>query len=422
MRVLHIISQTPDFTGSGKYVLEMIAQGQKQGNENFLIAGVPDNFYLPAHVLPPENCRFIRFGRDLDFPIVGMSDVMPYSSTVCAHLTPQQIARYKDVFRRVIRQAVQQFSPDVIHTNHLWMASAVTREAVPHVPMVTTCHGTCLRQHKLCPELGRSLKKALSKIDRVIALSLVQKEEVQKLLGIEARKIDVISGGFNQNCFYFKDKDKNTQTVQLLYAGKLDSSKGVPWLLKSLMRIHKEHFHLHLVGGGSGPEKQRCLELAEHLKDKVTLHGMLSHKKLADLMRSSHIFVLPSFFEGLPLVLLEALACGCRIITTDLPGSRQLFSPSHPEMVRMIELPDLMTIDRPHPEDEPALEENLASLLTKGIKEVQQGVKPDHEYIRIITTPYSWEKIFARVEGVYQSAVNEKKYQHPEQDSPDIIL
>ncbi|CCO23726.1 glycosyltransferase family 4 protein [Maridesulfovibrio hydrothermalis] len=402
MKVLHIISQTPDFTGSGKYVLEMIKQNKISKNENYLVAGISDDFSLPDHVLSSENCQFIRFGKDLNFPIVGMSDVMPYSSTVCSCLTPEQVKQYKTVFLKKIRQAAAHFSPDIIHTNHLWVASAAARNAVPDIPIVTSCHGTCLRQHRLCPDLGRSLQNPLSKIDRFIALFQEQKEDIQNLLGIDPDRIDVISGGFNPNCFYFEKKQDTPSTVQILYAGKLNASKGVPWLLKSLNMLSTDQFHLHLVGGGSGPEKQQCLELAKPLGTKVTVHGILSHENLAELMRASHIFVLPSFFEGLPLVLLEAMACGCRIITTGLPGSKQLFSETHPDMISMIKLPQLMTIDRPHPKDEPELEAQLAALLKQGIKEVQQGSTPDQEYILKITQPYTWKKIFSRVENVYR--------------------
>ncbi|MDZ7663922.1 MAG: glycosyltransferase [Desulfotignum sp.] len=50
------------------------------------------------------------------------------------------------------------------------------------------------------------------------------------------------------------------------------------------------------------------------LKEKAIYHGPLSHDDLGDLLRHAHVFVLPSFYEGLPLVLMEALACGCRLV------------------------------------------------------------------------------------------------------------
>lgn len=399
MRVLHLISQKPDYTGSGKYVQEMIRQGRNRGHEPFLIAGVCADFAVPEDLVQPGRLRVIRFdGHDLGFPVMGMSDVMPYESTVCSSLTRLQIIEYKTVFFRVIGAAVVDFAPDVIHSNHLWMATAVAREVAPHLPLVTTCHGSCLRQHRLCLELGDSLKESLRGIDRVIALFEQQKADIVELLGIDPGRVDVISGGFNELCFYAEEDEPDSDVVQLLYAGKLDSSKGVPWLLRSLNRIEAP-WNLHLVGAGSGPERDLCLELAASHGDRVTVHGVLSHEKLGGLMRRCDIFVLPSFFEGLPLVLLEAMACGCRIVTTDLSGARGLFAEPHPHMVRMVELPRLETVDRPYTADEPVLEARLAKALEMSISDVMNGVRPDEEYIRRITEPFTWEKYFFENRG-----------------------
>ena len=406
MRILHLISQKPDFTGSGKYVQEMIRQGRSRGHEPFLIAGVCADFTVPDDLVDPDRCRVVRFdGHDLSFPVMGMSDVMPYASAVWSALTRLQIIEYKNAFARVIASAVAAFAPDLIHSNHLWMATAVAREVAPHLPLVATCHGSCLRQHRLCPELGASLKSSLQGIDRVIALFGQQKADITALLGIDPGRVEVVSGGFNELCFYSEDAGDEGGDVQILYAGKLDSSKGVPWLLRSLEQVDAP-WHLHLVGAGSGPEKDLCLQLAAGHGQRVTVHGVLSHEELGALMRRSDIFVLPSFFEGLPLVLLEAMACGCRIVTTDLPGARELFREPHPHMVRMVELPRLETVDRPYRADEPLLEARLAEALERSILGVLSGVGPDDGYIRRITEPYTWEKIFQRIEGVYSRAVS----------------
>lgn len=121
-------------------------------------------------------------------------------------------------------------------------------------------------------------------------------------------------------------------------------------------------------------------------------------------MRQSDIFVLPSFFEGLPLVLLEAMACGCRVVTTDLPGSRELFGQSPPPMVRMVELPPLETVDRPFEADEPLLELRLSEALREAIADVIRGEKIDRDYVRRTTEPFGWAGIYARVEAVYGAA------------------
>ncbi len=404
MRILHVLSQKPDFTGSGKYVQEMILQGRAKGHDPFLVAGVSADFAMPAGLIAPERCKLLRFdGHDLDFPVMGMSDVMPYPSTVCSSLTRLQLVEYMAAFRRIVGAAVAGFRPDVIHSNHLWMVTAVTREVAPHIPLVTTCHGSCLRQHHLCPDLGRSLRGTLGRIDRIIALFGQQKRAIVDLLDIDPDRVDVIGGGYNELCFFAGDKPADAGAVQLLYAGKLDSSKGVPWLLRSLRRVEGP-WRLHLVGAGSGAERDLCLRLATELGDRVTVHGVLSHRELGGLMRQSDIFVLPSFFEGLPLVLLEALACGCSIVTTDLPGARELFGESPPRTVRLVELPPLETVDRPFKADEPLLESRLTEALQAGMADVLGGVEPDPEYVGKVTEPYSWRGIFARIEGVYEAA------------------
>lgn len=409
MRILHVLSQKPDFTGSGKYVQEMILQGRDRGHDAFLVAGASADFVMPPGLIEPERCRLVRFdGHDIGFPVMGMSDVMPYPSTVCSSLSRLQIIEYKTAFSRIIGAAVAEFQPDIIHSNHLWMVTALTREVAPGIPLVTTCHGSCLRQHRLCPDLGASLVGSLRRIDRVIALFERQKDDIVDLLGVDGERVHVVSGGYNELCFYSEEGRTDVGTVQLLYAGKLDSSKGVPWLLRSLKHV-REPWHLHLVGSGTGAQAELCLELAAEFGDRVTVHGVLSHGELGGLMRQSDIFVLPSFFEGLPLVLLEALACGCSIVTTDLPGARELFGQSPPSMVRMVELPPLETVDRPRKADEPLLERRLAEALTAGIADVQGGREPDTDSVLRIIEPYSWRGIFARIEDVYGRALESRK-------------
>lgn len=412
MKILHLLSQIPDSTGSGKYVQEMIKQTLQSGHDAFLVAGVPDGFSLNdtplGGIISPGHCLFVHFeNRSLDFKVVGMSDVMPYPSTVCSHLKEDEISSYLAAFETTIKQAVDRFRPDIIHSNHLWMASCAARRAAPEIPLVTTCHGTCLRQHRLCPELGRSLLAELSGIDRVIALFNQQKSEIINLLNLPEERIATISGGFNELCFYTESTGIRTEseTIHLLYAGKLNRSKGVPWLLRSLIKLHDLNFHLHLVGGGSGPEKKECLELAAQLGDKVTVHGVLSHQELGELMRYSHIFVLPSFYEGLPLVLLEALACGCRIITTDLPGVRELFSNYSANALHMVPLPPMQTVDTPTPEGEHLFEKRLRTALEDAINTEQAGNRPENEDLTRLTAPYRWSNIFGRILKVYEQAI-----------------
>jgi glycosyltransferase involved in cell wall biosynthesis len=118
-------------------------------------------------------------------------------------------------------------------------------------------------------------------------------------------------------------------------------------------------------------------------------------------MGRSHLFILPSFFEGVPLVLMEALACGCRILSTDLPGSREILGRDENPMIRLFPLPELATIDAPYKADEAGMEDDLALMLTEFISQILESPEPDMEIVREKTGPYSWQKVFQRIEKVY---------------------
>jgi hypothetical protein len=62
MRILHVLSQRPEATGSGVYIRAMIAAAIRRGHESFLLAGVPGPRPPAISELPPERCRFVHFG------------------------------------------------------------------------------------------------------------------------------------------------------------------------------------------------------------------------------------------------------------------------------------------------------------------------------------------------------------------------
>jgi glycosyltransferase involved in cell wall biosynthesis len=408
MRILHIISQAPDFTGSGKFIQQILVHSGHTGHDNFLVAGVQGDFSLPEGLIETGRCLFVRFdGKDLDFPIPGMSDVMPYESRVFSRMKPQELAAYEKMFETKIRQALDRFAPDIIHTHHLWIVSAIARRLAPGIPMITSCHGTCLRQHVLCPAISQRITPDLTQIDQIIALSQSQKQEIIRTIGTAPESIHVVSGGYNDACFFHAPKPFD-KVVELVYAGKLSQAKGVPWLLRSLAEIRHLPFRLHLAGNSSDREKARCLQLADGLKEKVIYHGPLSHDDLGTLLRRAHVFVLPSFYEGLPLVLMEALACGCRLVTTALPGVKELLADDDNPMIRLLDLPPFETIDTPYETDMPELENRLASVLAQTIQEVQTHPEPDWDYACTKSFPYTWEKIFSKIDRVYQRAAHGK--------------
>jgi glycosyltransferase involved in cell wall biosynthesis len=407
MKILHIISQQPASTGSGIYLQNIIRQAAAAGHQNFLVAGISGNRVPTLDCIDGQFCRFVRFdGGDLDFTIPGMSDVMPYASSRFAELSPGQLNSYEQTFAETIAGAVRDFSPDIVHSHHLWLVSSVARRVVTDIPMVTSCHSTDLRQFVQCPQLRQRVLPHCRRIDRILALSRDQKKTIQTLHGIAENRIDIVGGGYDDTMFTLHKKTK-AEPVQLLYAGKLSYAKGVDWLLRTFLEFEKEGLHLHLAGSGAGDEAEKCLALAKMAGAAITVHGRISQPELAGLMGRCHIFILPSFFEGLPLVLLEALASGCRVITTDLPCCMELLGKVEHDLVEFVGLPTMRNIDSPYPEDLEELQTKLARAITLMVHRVRRSPSPSPEKLREITSFSSWSSVFRRIFTAYEKALEE---------------
>ncbi len=401
LKILHLLSQRPDSTGSGIYIQAMLREAANRGHSNFLLAGIPSGQAPLPEGVSADTCEFVHFdGGDLPFEIVGMSDVMPYPSKRFCDLTAAEVNRYENCFAGKLKAVVEFFKPDIIHSHHLWVATSVARRNYPQLPMVTSCHGTELRQLHNCPHLAKRIVDGCQTLDGVLALSQIQKEEVKNTYGISCSHIHVVGAGYNAALFSPTPKPQ-PRPVQIVYAGKLNRSKGVPWLLRALVRIDDLPWQLHLIGSGSGPEKNECLRLAEELGARIIIHGALTQPELAAIMQSAHLFVLPSFFEGLPLVLLEALACGCRLIATALPGVAEVLGGLETDYVRLVETPRFHGVDQPFEEDEAVFEDNLSQAIREQIGAIICEPEIAYDKIEDQITAFSWGSVFEKIEQVY---------------------
>jgi glycosyltransferase involved in cell wall biosynthesis len=401
MNILHLLSQRPDSTGSGIYIQAMLREAAARGHDNSLLAGIPRDQPAALDCIAEEQCAFVRFGgEDVAFPIVGMSDVMPYPSARFCDLSADDLAAYEASFARRLQQVLERVTPDLIHSHHLWIVSALVRRRVPGIPMVTTCHGSDLRQFQNCPHLQERVLRGCRRVDAVMALSETQKADIVRLYALPEEKVFVVGAGYNERLFAQEGKPA-PEPVQVVYAGKLSRAKGVPWLLRALSTISTPPWQLHLVGGGSGEEKAQCLALAQQLGDRLRVHGAVSQQALAAIMKSAHIFVLPSFYEGLPLVVLEALASGCRIVATDLPGVAELLGSVRADFISLVETPRLVHIDQPLKEDERPFERNIAGALRAQIEAAARRPDIDLAPVKAKLESYTWSGVFRKVQAVY---------------------
>jgi glycosyltransferase involved in cell wall biosynthesis len=410
MKILHVLSQRPEATGSGIYIQAMIREAARRGHENFLLAGVVQGEEPHVDGLGVAACEFVRFqGGDFPFAVVGMSDVMPYPSRRFSDLSPPEVEAYEWGFADRLLEVAARFQPQVIHSHHLWLLTAVARQMLPHLPLVATCHGSDLRQFHFCPHLRPRVLAGCRKLDGIMALSGAQKHDIVRLYDIPGDRIEVVGAGYNEAWFRPRPKPA-PDPVHLVYAGKLSRAKGVLWLLRALEGLRHVPWRLDLIGGGSGRERDEILEQAATLEDRVQVWGPQSQEELARLMGQAHLVVLPSFFEGLPLVVLEALACGCRVVTTALPGVVEVLGGYDTEMILMVPRPRLLDQDTPHPEDEAGFVRDLAGALERQIVGARRQPEVDRQPVAQLLDYYSWSQVFDRVEQVYVRALGHEPH------------
>lgn len=394
IRILHVISQLPDSTGSGIYLQAILKQSARSGHHNALVAATQAGWSPAPSAIKVKNCQFVRFDAgSCAGPIVGMSDVMPYPSRKFGDLDPKALKQYLEMFTEPLSRAVSAHQPDIIHSHHLWLLSSIIKKRFPDIPLVTSCHGSDLRQFRLCTHLRDQVREGCSRIDRVLALSAEQKDEIIASYQFPENKIDIAGAGYDKEIFHGSGSSADPETHNILYAGKLSRAKGVPWLLRAVGEIDRHRCHLHLVGGGSGYELEECTAAAAALASRCSLHGMVSQHELSSLMRRSSIFILPSLHEGLPLVVLEALACGCTVIATNLPGTR--------EIQKHLKTGQLLLVNKPTVVDTRttllADEKQFTASLRHSIEEVLERQKT--ALVKQSELSYfSWESVFRRVE------------------------
>ena len=368
MRILSVTAQKVDSTGSGVFLTELVKGFDGLGHQQAVICGTVagDTIHLPENVaLFP-----VYYKTDaLPFPICGMSDEMPYESTRYCDMTEAMTVQLRSAFSDAICKAVAEFQPDVILCHHLYFLASLVRELCPHIPVYGQCHGSDLRQIRKNAWQRDWIKEQIPKLDGIFALHEEQRVTLCQTFGLGEDRVAVMGTGYNSSIFYLDEairSQRDPRKIRLIFAGKLSEKKGLFSLLRALRLLrHPEKYEIALAGGyGNTLEYEQICHLAACAPCTVTFLGKLSHPELARQMNASDAFILPSFYEGLPLVLIEAMACGLKTVCTDLPGIRPWLDQAIPVNGTIFVTPPRMyNEDEPWPEDLPAFEQALAEAI-----------------------------------------------------------
>ena len=399
MRILSVTAQKPDSTGSGVFLTELVKGFQKLEQEQAVVCGIAaeDEIQLPAGV----RVYPVRYqSKELPFPVCGMSDEMPYESTRYRDLTEAMTRLLMTAFRRTLCRAVEEFQPDVILCHHLYFLAALVRQLFPDIPVYGQCHGSDLRQLATNPWQGDWIKEEIRDLDGVFALHETQKNQICDVFDLPPERVTVVGTGYNSGIFFRNEKAKSrrdSSRFRCIFAGKLSEKKGVYSLLRCLDHLtNPENTEILLAGGcGSGQELEKLKAMAGKCPCSVKFLGRLDQRTLAEWMNQSDVFILPSFYEGLPLVLIEAMACGLRTICTDLPGIRPWLDMALPgNGTIFVAPPRMINSDEPVPEDIPAFEQGLAS----AVEQAHIAPLPDPAQVSTL----SWDALCRKLINLFR--------------------
>ena len=399
MRILSLTAQKPDSTGSGVYLTELVRGFAAQGHVQAVLCGTvaEDEIRLPEGVAVYPVCY--QSGQ-LPFPVCGMSDEMPYTSTRYRDLSEAMTRQLMQAFRSVLRTVVSEFKPHVILCHHLYFLAALAREMFPEIPVYGQCHGSDLRQLATNAWQGDWIKEGIRDLNGIFALHEAQKKQICDMFGLEPHRVTVVGTGYNSNVF-FRDEEakaaRDSEKFRYIFAGKLSEKKGVYSLLHCLKHLEKPESVEILLAGGCGSEEElaKLKTMAEQCPCTVTFLGKLDQKTLACRMNQSDAFILPSFYEGLPLVLIEAMACGLRTICTDLPGIKPWLDKALPENGTIFVAPPRMrNTDEPIPESLPDFEKRLA----RAMDDARQAKLPDEQQVARL----SWDALCEKLIQIFR--------------------
>ena len=139
-------------------------------------------------------------------------------------------------------------------------------------------------------------------------------------------KIHVVYMGVDPEAFTPRPFRENPSPIEMICVGRLAPVKAQHILIGVVEKLVHENFRvlLHLVGGGPDRASLDAEVAARGLGDAVMIHGFTPQDKLETLYRRADIFALPSFAEGVPGVLMEAMAMEIPCVSTWITGTPEL--------------------------------------------------------------------------------------------------
>jgi len=181
-------------------------------------------------------------------------------------------------------------------------------------------------QHRLLTSVRRRVLRSAKAI-------VANDDGLARLSGVaDPFEIDVIPNGVDSRFFVPRTGvGPRDGPTSVLFVGRFHRQKNLPFLLQQLARLHgtaPKGWRLDLVGDGEERVSIEGCMRRLGLADVTTLHGWQEDKnRLLELYQQTDVVVNPSLYEGMPNVVLEAMACGIPVVASAVPGNDSLVRP-----------------------------------------------------------------------------------------------
>lgn len=170
-------------------------------------------------------------------------------------------------------------------------------------------------------------KLALPQLDILIFLNPDDPKDLLERYSIKVKQVEVLGGiGLNLNEYSYQSVDNIKRPIKFLFMGRLLKEKGIHEFIAAVIHVKQRYPDAQFtVLGEIDPANLGALQQSE--LDELTSSNIINYpgqvKNVQEWIADSHVFVLPSYREGLPRSTQEAMAIGRAVITTDVPGCRE---------------------------------------------------------------------------------------------------
>ena len=210
------------------------------------------------------------------------------------------------------------------------------------LPLITTIHTPMLmddRYVKITSIYSLFSKISARFVSYPLELKLIQASDMVttvtksiaqelKEYHVDPEEVVVIGNGVDEKFFVPAQNTIKDDNKYIMYAGRMDREKGLFDLVECGEHICNQRSDISFILAGRGRDLSKLKKKVRKLglRDKFIFLGQVGKDKLVQLYQNATIFAFPSYHEGLPTVLLEAMSCGLPIVATDVRGNRDLIS------------------------------------------------------------------------------------------------